>query len=151
MVLQKKSGILLYSKTLKGGFEESMVSAFISAVTNFRTEFGIDQDRMDFQVIPISDIISAVPTMNLICAFVTVSTPSLGQETRMESYARAAGAIFDDLFANPQNEVLDPETLRKFDSLFNDLMDGSLLQTYRTRAQASVPRQMKCLKASLLA
>ena len=148
VVLQKKSGIPLYSKVLKGGFEEGMVSAFIAAISNFRSEFGMAERHWDFEVIPISDIISAVPTKNLICAFITVSTPSSGQEIKMEAFGRAAGAMFDGLFEDPQSTVLDPETLRMFDSLFFDLMDGFLLQNYRTRTEISVPREMKCLQAS---
>jgi len=148
IVMQKKSGIPLYSKVFRGGFDESMVSAFISAITNFRTEFGMDEKHWDFQVIPISDIISAVPTKNLICAFVTVSNPSPAQEVKMEAYGRAAGAMFDDVFASPQSRVLSPDTLRMFESLFNDLMDGSLLETYKTSTETSIPRQMKCLQSA---
>jgi hypothetical protein len=148
IVLQRKSGIPLYSKVLKGGFEESMVSAFIAAIANFRAEFGMDEKHWEFEVIPISDIISAVPTKNMICAFITVSTPSSAQEIKMEAYGRAAGAMFDVLFEDPQSKVLSADTLRMFDSLFFDLMDGSLLQSYRKRPEAALPREMKCLGAA---
>ncbi|MFW9926383.1 MAG: hypothetical protein ACFFDM_06395, partial [Candidatus Thorarchaeota archaeon] len=59
IVMHKSSGIPIYSRIVKGGFEEGIVAAFISAVTHFRQEFEFfDEESMG--VIPISDIIRAV-------------------------------------------------------------------------------------------
>jgi hypothetical protein len=66
----------------------------------------------------------------------------------MEAYGRAAGAMFDELLAVPQSDVLGAETVRMFDSLFYDLMDGILLLSYRKSAEVSLPRDMKCLEAA---
>lgn len=147
IVLHKKSGLPLYSKTLKGGFDESMVSAFITAVSSFRSEFGMDEKHWDFQVIPISDIISAVPTRNLICAFITGSTPSKEQLVKMEAFGRAIGAMFDESQVIAPTEVLDERQTTIFTSLFMDMMDGEFLTAYKKREAVKIPRHMSCLSS----
>ena len=145
LVLYKDSGLPIYSKTLRGGFEEAMVSAFITAITNFRSEFGMDEKHWDFNIIPISDIISAVPTRSLIVAFITVRPPSKYQETGMEAFGRAVGAMFDDQYATARSEVMSDEHYRILDNLFYDLLDGFLTESYRISKDVSFPKQMKCL------
>ncbi|RDE10813.1 MAG: hypothetical protein C4K49_12515 [Candidatus Thorarchaeota archaeon] len=148
IVLHKVSGVPVYSKILRGGFEEGVISAFISAITHFRSEFGMDESHWEYEVIPISDIISAVATRNLICAFLTVAAPSVAQQVKMEAYARSCGAMFDDLLGNVQGQALDEETVKALDSLFYDLMDGDLLALYKRRWEAALPRRLKCLQAT---
>ena len=147
IVLHKKSGLPIYSKTLKGGFDETMVSAFITAVSHFRSEFGMDEKHWDFQVVPISDIISAVPTRNMICAFITGSSPSREQQVKMEAFARAAGAMFDESVALAPTHELEAHEEELFTSLFMDLMDGELLTAYKMREAARLPRSMSCLSS----
>jgi len=145
IVLHKVSGVPLYSKILRGGFEEGMISAFVSAITSFRSEFGMDESHMEYQVIPISDIITAVATRNLICAFMTVSAPSAYQQVKMEAYARSCGAMFDDTLGDVRAHVVDQETVKALDSLFYEVMDGSLLVLYRRRMETELPRRLKSL------
>jgi len=147
ILLHKSSGLPVFSKTLKGGFDESMVSAFITAVSHFRSEFGMDEKHWDFQVIPISDIISAVPTRNLICAFISGSTPSREQMVKMEAFGRAVGAMFDESIALAPTHVLDDETESIINALFMDMMDGEFLTAYRKREAAKLPRSMSCLSS----
>ena len=125
-----------------------MVSAFISAITHFRSEFGMDESHWEYEVIPISDIISAVATRNLICAFLTVTAPSVAQQVKMEVYARSCGAMFDDLLGDVRAQVLDQESVNALDSLFYDLMDGNLLTLYKRRWDSALPRRLKCLQAT---
>lgn len=148
IVLHKVSGVPLYSKIMRGGFEEGMISAFISAITSFRSEFGMDQSHWEYEVIPISDIISAVATRNLICAFMTVTAPSASQQVKMEAYARSCGAMFDDVLGDVRGQILEPETVKALDSLFYDLMDGNLLTLYKRRFDTAFPRRLKCLQAT---
>ncbi|MCK5264146.1 MAG: hypothetical protein KAR03_00935, partial [Candidatus Thorarchaeota archaeon] len=145
IVLHKTSGLPVYSKILKGGFEEAMVSAFITAITHFRSEFEMDEKHWEFNVIPISDIISAVPTRSLIVAFITVHSPSKFQEVGMEAFGRAAGAMFDELLADQKSSVEDLEQTKILDTLFYDLLDGFLIERFRTSKDVSFPKSMKCL------
>ncbi len=145
LVLHKDSGLPIYSKTLRGGFEEAMVSAFITAITNFRSEFKMDEKHWDFNVIPISDIISTIPTRSLIVAFITVRPPSKYQETGMEAFGRAVGAMFDDQYAEVQSTTMDEEHYRILENLFYDLLDGFLTENYRISKDVVFPKEMKCL------
>ena len=145
LVLHKKSGLPIFSKILRGGFEEAMVSAFITAITNFRSEFGMDEKHWDFNVIPISDIISAVPTHSLIVAFITVRPPSKYQETGMEAFGRAVGAMFDDQYEEIRSVGMDIEHSRILENLFYDLLDGFLTESYRISKDVTFPKEMKCL------
>lgn len=150
IVLHKKTGLPLYSKILRGGFDEAMVSAFVTAITHFRSEFGMDEKHWEFNVIPISDIISAIPTRNLIVAFITVQTPSQYQEISMEAFGRATGAMFDDMMADARSDIILPEQRAMFDNLFYDLMDGFLLENFRLEKDASFPKAMNCLESTAI-
>ncbi|MHA2243302.1 MAG: hypothetical protein ACXACE_17045 [Candidatus Thorarchaeota archaeon] len=149
IVLHKKSGLPFYSKAMKGGFDEGMISAFITAITHFRAEFGMDEKHWDFQVIPISDIISAVPTRSMVCAFVTGFSPSESQQIKMQAYGRAAGAMFDEIFSDTPTEIIDGDTYRLFESLFMDLLDVRLLRPYRRNESVAFPRSHKCMEITM--
>jgi hypothetical protein len=130
IVLHRSSGIPIYSKLLKGGFDDSMVSGFIAAITAFRSEFEVDQ--REWQIIPISDIIRTVSSQNLICAFITLGSPTGTQEEMMMQFARAIGFIFDSHFENVPTKTLDDETENRFETLFDEMLDGALLVRHRT-------------------
>lgn len=148
IALHKKSGLPVYSKMIKGGFEEAMVSAFITAITHFRSEFEMDEKHWEFNVIPISDIISAVPTKSLIVAFITVRPPSKFQAVGMEAFGRATGAMFDESLAETKSAIVDDEQTKILDTLFYDLLDGYLIERFRTTKDANFPKSMSCLVAT---
>ncbi|MGY5879266.1 MAG: hypothetical protein RTV31_03400 [Candidatus Thorarchaeota archaeon] len=148
ITLHKKTGLPVYSKMIKGGFEEAMVSAFITAITHFRSEFEMDEKHWDFNVFPISDIISAVPTRSLIVAFITVRPPSKYQASAMEAFGRAIGALYDEILADTKVGFVDPSQTEIFDTLFYDLLDGILIEKFRTTGDASFPKSMQCLEVA---
>ncbi|MGY5861745.1 MAG: hypothetical protein RTU09_05180 [Candidatus Thorarchaeota archaeon] len=144
IVLHRTSGIPIYSKLLKDGFDDSMLSGFIAAITQFRAEFEVDQK--EWQIIPISDIIRTVSTQNLICAFITLGSPTGTQEEQMMQFARAIAFIFDSHFENAPINVLDDETEDRFETLFEEMLDGALLVTYRTVEAHKLPRNLRFLE-----
>lgn len=131
IVLHKLSGIPVYSKILKGGFEEGMLSAFITAILHFRSEFDTVSEEGDYKVYPISDIIRAVSTPNLICAFITMSSASKEQEIKMAGYARAVGMMLDETLSGRPSKVVDTKTAKTFEWFFDDFVDGGLLREYQ--------------------
>ncbi len=132
IVLHKLSGLPVYSKILKGGFEEGMLSAFITAIMHFRSEFDtVDEDDV-YNILPISDIIRAIPTPNLICAFITISSSSPEQEEKMISYTRAVGMTLDAGLAERPTKVVDAQTAKTLEWFFDDFVDGNLLRKYQT-------------------
>jgi hypothetical protein len=149
IVIHKVSGIAVYSKILKGGFDEGMMSAFITAITHFRSEFEVEEPHWEFNVVPISDIISIVPTRNLLCAFIVGARPTMTLEDRMVGFARAVGAMFDETMAAPPRAVIDDSVHGLFDYLFDDVMDGALLRQYRVKKDVPYPRNQKCLQTYL--
>ncbi|MCK4483298.1 MAG: hypothetical protein KAU89_00630, partial [Candidatus Thorarchaeota archaeon] len=149
IVIHKVSGIAVYSKILKGGFDEGMMSAFITAITHFRTEFEVKEPHWEFNVVPISDIISIVPTRHLLCAFIVGARPTMTLEDRMVGFARAVGAMFDETMAVAPRAVIDDSVHGLFDYLFDDVMDGALLRQYRVKKDVPYPRSQKCLQTYL--
>jgi hypothetical protein len=131
IVIHKDSGLPIYSKILRDGLEEAVISAFITAVTSFRGEFDIESTTEEWGLIPISDIVRVVSTEKLICAFITTSNPSPEQRERMIQFAKTVGFIFDDTMEEVPIVVLDHHTTMQFDSLFDDILDGALLGTYK--------------------
>jgi hypothetical protein len=149
IVLHRSSGVPIYSKVLKGGFDDSMISGFIAAITAFRSEFEVSQ--REWQIIPISDIIRTVSSQNLICAFITMGSPTGTQEEMMIQFARAIGFIFDSQFENVPTKTLDDETENRFETLFDEMLDGALLVMHRTVEGHKLPRNLRLLARSIAA
>ncbi len=153
LILHKKSGLPIYSKILKGGFEEGMISAFITAITHFRTEFGNEgtEEGLNWRITPISDIVRAAPTQNLICAFITLSSPSAEQEAKMLVFTHAIGMKLDDLMEMPPSEVLDDRTHEWITGMFDKHLDGHLLKLYHITNKTKIGRKYRCVREAIAA
>jgi hypothetical protein len=145
IVLHKLSGLPIYSKILKGGLEEGMLSAFITAIMHFRAEFDRRRENDDYTIIPISDIVRSVPTENLICAFMTITSASKAQEERMINYARAIGMMFDESLSERPAQVVDAKTIKTFEWMFDDFVDGVLLEPYQV-GEKRLPKKLRCIE-----
>ena len=145
VVLHKLSGVPIYSKILKGGFEEGMLSAFITAIMHFRTEFDKQREHDDYIIIPISDIVRSVPTQNLICAFITITSASKAQEEKMINYARAIGMMFDESLAERPTQVVDAKMIKTFEWMFDDFVDGVLVRLHRI-GEKRLPKKLRCVE-----
>lgn len=148
LVLHKLSGVPIYSKVFKGGFEEGMLSAFISAIMHFRAEIETKGTIDEYTLIPISEVIRTVPTEHLICAFITVTPPSVEQETKMRNYARAIGMMLDDTLAERTVRVIDAKISKTFEWLFDDLMDGSLVRRYQV-GEKKFPKSLRYIEKAI--
>ncbi len=148
IVLHKLSGVPIYSKMMKVGFEEGMLSAFITAIMHFRSEFETSENNDEYHILPISDIIRAVSTPNLLCAFITVSSASPEQEEKMIGYARAIGMMMDETLAEAPTKVIDAKTAKTLEWLFDDFVDGGLLRKYQI-GEKDLPRSFKVLRKVL--
>jgi hypothetical protein len=131
IVLHKESGLPIYSRILREGLDETVISAFITAVTSFRKEFDIEDSSEEWSLIPISDIVRVVATDKLVCAFITVGRPSEDYRERMIRFAKTVGFIFDEPLSDIPIVVIDHHNKVQFDSLFDDILDGALLRTYK--------------------
>ncbi len=145
LVMHKTSGLPVYSQAMKPGLDEGVLSAFISAISHFRSEFGLEEVS-NYSAIPISDVVRVVPTENLICATVTLTPPSDEQEERMIEGAKAVHERFDDQFEETPVEFRDEFTAAIFDQMFEEYLDGYLLQEYQINPDMDVPRNLRCVK-----
>ena len=131
-VIHRNSGLPIYSKVLKGGLEEALVSGFISAVSLFRSELG-EEARL-WTAIPISEIITAVQTEVMICAIITTSSRSSRQAESLEAAGRAIGALFDQDTETLTRITMNPETAgafeSTFDQIFGEYLDGYFVDMY---------------------
>jgi hypothetical protein len=148
LVLHKLSGVPIYSKVFKGGFEEGMLSAFITAIMHFRTEFETSGKPDEYTIIPISEVIRVVPTQNLICAFITVTSPSIEQDAKMKSYARAIGMTLDDTLSEVRAQVIDTKMTKTFEWMFDDFMDGILIRRYQ-KGEKKFPKQLRFIEKAI--
>ena len=149
IVMHKNSGIPIYSRIVKGGFEEGIVAAFISAVTHFREEFeALDEEAM--QVIPISDIIRAVQTRNLICAFITIRSASIEHNRKMEAFAQQVATYLDDFYTESRpTAALDSRISEILDYVYDETMDGNLIKFYKAADDKEFPRRYRILERLL--
>ncbi len=139
IVLHKDSGLPVYSKILREGLEETVISAFITAITSFRGEFDIESSSEEWGLIPISDIVRVISTNKLVCAFITTGNPSPEQREKMIQFAKKVGFIFDETMSDVPIVVLDQRTRKQFDTLFEDILDGALLRTYMLDDEKKIP------------
>ncbi|MGY5853964.1 MAG: hypothetical protein RTU92_10390, partial [Candidatus Thorarchaeota archaeon] len=93
LVIHRALGLPIYSRIIKGGFEESILSSFISAISHFRSEFSMDEPLL--KSIPITEVITAVQTKLLICAILTVETSSVSQKIQLEMFGSKISELFD--------------------------------------------------------
>ncbi|MBY8998671.1 MAG: hypothetical protein KGD60_13155, partial [Candidatus Thorarchaeota archaeon] len=146
IVMHKNSGIPVYSRIVKGGFEEGIVAAFISAVTHFRQEFKMFDDEA-MKVIPISDIIRAVQTRNLICAFITVRSASIEHNRKMESYGEQVATYLDDFYTESRPEsAIDSRIAEILDYVYDETMDGNLIKFYKVAPEQQFSRRYRLLE-----
>jgi hypothetical protein len=147
VVLHRVSGIPVYSRMLREGFDDSLISAFITAISQFRAEFDVDQK--EWVITPISDIIMAVRTQNLVCAFITMGPPTSTQEERMIQFAKSVGFVFDSKFEEAPVLTIDAVTEDRFDELFDELLDMNLHQKHRIVDTKGLPKRPKCLNNTI--
>jgi hypothetical protein len=132
LVIQRSNGLPIYSRIIKGGFEMSIISGFISAISNFAMELRPEEKL--WTPIPISEVVTAVQTKELICALLTVDTPSPGLITSLGEVSRQLGSRFDadtDLLSTISlhtDEALEFKGI--FDSFFETQFDYKLLMSY---------------------
>ena len=55
LVIHRSIGLPVYSNILKGGFQEALLSSFISAISHFRSEFSMAEPT--WTAIPITEVI----------------------------------------------------------------------------------------------
>lgn len=139
IVLHKDSGLPVYSKILRDGLEETVISAFITAITSFRGEFDIESSSEEWGLIPISDIVRVISTSKLVCAFITTGNPSPEQRERMIRFAKTVAFIFDETMEDVPIVVLDHHTTQQFNALFEDILDGQLLRTFKLDDAKKLP------------
>lgn len=143
LILHTKSGVPLYSRIIKKGLDDTVISAFISAITQFKAEFDLASPYEEWDVTPISDLIRIVATENLICAFIVLREPSDSQKEKMKLFAQEVASIWRDVYQETPSEVLDSETKRQFDELFDDILDARLLKKHRVANASNLPDQLQ--------
>ncbi len=132
LTIQRLTGLSVYSKVLKGVFQESMLGSFISAISHFRDEFSMSEPI--WTAIPITEAITAVQSEQLIFAIITVDPASQRLKENLEDFARAVGGLYDsdEHIARPTG--LTPEVSESvrnvLDPLFESYFDGALLDKY---------------------
>ncbi|MFW9892667.1 MAG: hypothetical protein ACFFFO_10715 [Candidatus Thorarchaeota archaeon] len=132
LVIHSSVGLPVYSRILKGGFQETILSSLISAISQFRTEFSMDEPK--WTVIPITEMIMALQTESFICALITVESASETQKHQLESFGMEIGGFFDHDEDATKQVLQTPKRIDSMNELFNPIFekhfDGALLKKY---------------------
>jgi len=128
LVIHRSIGLPIYSRIIKGGFQESILSSFITALSQFRAEFSWDEPR--WTAIPITEVITAVQTEVLICAMITVETSSERQKRQLETFGKDIGRLYD-LENDEMRKIVNNRNLdESIDPIFDSHFDGALFNRY---------------------
>jgi hypothetical protein len=132
LVIHSSAGLPVYSKILKGGFQEALLSSFISAISQFRTEFSMDEPK--WTAIPITEVIMAMQTEAFICAIITVDSSSETQKAQLEAFSLEIGGFYDHDEEVTKQVLQTPKRIdlmvQKFDPIFEKHFDGALMKRY---------------------
>ncbi|MFW9926827.1 MAG: hypothetical protein ACFFDM_08680 [Candidatus Thorarchaeota archaeon] len=132
LVIHSSVGLPVYSRILKGGFQETILSSLISAISQFRTEFSMDEPK--WAVIPITEMIMALQTESFICALITVESASETQKNQLESFGLEIGGFFDHDEEATKQVLQTPKRINSMNELFNPIFekhfDGALMKKY---------------------
>jgi len=139
LVIHRGIGLPVYSNILKGGFQEALLSSLISAISQFRSEFSIDEPT--WTAIPITEVIAAVQTEALICAIITVEPASSRLKTQLEAFGREVGGLYDHEDDTIREMVRSPTLYDTFDSIFESYFDGPLMKKY-VGVKKSLPKHL---------
>ncbi len=146
LVIHRAIGLPVYSNILKGGLQEALLSSFISAISNFRSEFSMDEPT--WTAIPITEVITAVQTEALICAIITVDSSSKKQKTQLETFSREVGGLYDHEDDTMRTMIRTPTLTDTFDSIFESYFDGRLMKRY-VGVKKSLPKHLHAVSAAL--
>ncbi len=128
LVIHRSIGLPIYSKIIKGGFQESLLSSFISALSQFRAEFSWDEPK--WTALPVTEVITVVLTDSLICAMITVEGSSSNQKTQLELFGRELGNLYDQDDDTIKKMTYQRELSNSLDSSFDTYFDWPLLRRY---------------------
>jgi hypothetical protein len=146
LVIHRSIGLPVYSNILKGGFQEALLSSFISAISHFRSEFSMEEPT--WTAIPITEVITAVQTDALICAIVTVESASKRQKTQLETFGREVGGLYDHEDDTIRTMVRSPTLTDTFDAIFESYFDGHLMKRY-VGVKKSLPKHLHAVSTAL--
>ncbi|MHA2177119.1 MAG: hypothetical protein ACXAAK_02105 [Candidatus Thorarchaeota archaeon] len=132
LVIHRSMGLPVYSRILKGSFQEALLSSFIAAISQFRTEFSLDEPK--WSAIPISEAIMALQTEAFICAIVTVEGASDRQIGQLKSFGLEVGGFYDHDEDVTKQVLQTPERIEhlaeQITPAFEKYFDGMLMKRY---------------------
>ncbi|MFX0108859.1 MAG: hypothetical protein ACFE7R_11280, partial [Candidatus Hodarchaeota archaeon] len=144
LVIHRRIGLPVYSRIIKGAFEESMLSSFITAISQFRAEFSWSEPV--WTAIPITEVVTAVQTQHLICAMINVEHASSRQKEQLELFAMEIGELYDGEEETIQKMFHTTEVgeafLQGMDPIFDSYFDGPLMNKY-VGAKKDLPKELK--------
>jgi hypothetical protein len=146
LVIHRAIGLPVYSNILKGGFQEALLSSFIAAISQFRSEFSMDEPT--WTAIPITEVITAVQTEALICAIITVESASNRQKIQLETFSRDVGGLYDHEDDTMRKMVRTPTLTDNFDAIFESYFDGQLMKRY-VGVKKILPKHLNSVSAAL--
>jgi hypothetical protein len=146
LVIHRSIGLPIYSCIIKGGFQESLLSSFITALSQFRAEFSWDQPK--WKAIPITEVITAVQTEVLICAMITVDSASERQKKQLEMFGQDIGRLYDLSNDEMKKIVNNRELDESIEPIFNNRFDGALLIRY-IGVRDSIPKHLYSIEEAM--
>jgi hypothetical protein len=146
LVIHRSIGLPIYSRIIKGGFQESLLSSFITALSQFRAEFSWDEPK--WTAIPITEVITAVQTEMLICAMITVESASLRQRGQLETFARDIGLQYDLENGKIRQMVNNRDLSESIDPVFFSHFDGALFERY-VGVRDDLPKHLDLVRETL--
>jgi hypothetical protein len=100
-------------------------------------------DSPKWTAIPITEVITAVQSEELICVIITVESASTRQKIQLETLSREIGGLYDynDSIVTPIYRTLSEEVIETFDKVFASYFDGPLFSRY-VGAKKDLPERL---------
>jgi hypothetical protein len=143
IILNRSTGMPIYSSYSREGVRNELLAAFVSAVSHFRQEIVVREREELFQLIPISDVVYMSATRTLLCVLVTLMPPSQRLQEKLVEFSKYLDRDFDDLLRQRDGFLVEDVIASTLHEVVQKTFGLRLLAPHVADASQPVPRGLR--------
>jgi len=143
IILNKSTGMPIYSSYSSEGVRNELLAAFVSAISHFRQEIFAGEREELFELIPISDVVYMCATRTLLCVLVTLMPPSQRLREKLVEFTKSLDRDFDDLLRQRDGLPVEDIIASTLHEVVQKMFGLRLLAPHVADPSQRVPRQLR--------
>lgn len=143
IILNKATGMPIYSSYSREGVRNELLAAFVSAVSHFREEIVVREHEELSELIPISDVVYMCATRTLLCVLVTLMPPSQRLREKLVEFSKYLDQDFDDLLRQRGGLLVEDVIASTLHEVAQKTFGLRLLAPHVADPSQPVPRRLR--------